>query len=72
MYISHLHADHHIGLVGVLQGRKTAIEKLEIQRNPLILFAPKQILTWLMFYDKYFEEILTEFELIPNLDLVIF
>lgn len=65
-----MHADHHIGLVGLLQGRKQAIKNLEIHRDPLFLFAPKQILTWLNFYDKYFEEITTEFELIPNADLL--
>ena len=34
------------------------------------MFAPKQILTWLSFYDRYFENITDEFILIPNGDLV--
>lgn len=71
VYISHLHADHHIGLVGVLQGRQKAIEQQKLYRDPLLLFAPKQILAWLSFYDRFFEEITTEFQLIPNADLVI-
>lgn len=70
LYISHLHADHHIGLVGVLQGRQKAIQKLGLYRDPLLLFAPKQILAWLSFYDRFFEEISTEFQLIANADLV--
>lgn len=72
VYISHLHADHHIGLIGLLQGRKKAIKNLGIYRDPVFLFAPKQILAWLNFYDRFFEEITTEFELIANVDLVRF
>lgn len=70
VYISHLHADHHIGLVGLLQGRKRAIKTLRVYRDPVMLFAPKQILAWLNFYDRYFEEITADFELISNLELV--
>ncbi|XP_057654659.1 ribonuclease Z, mitochondrial isoform X1 [Diorhabda carinulata] len=69
IYISHLHADHHIGLIGVLQGRKQAIEELKLEKDPCFLFAPKQIMAWLYFYDKYFENIRSEFELIANGDL---
>lgn len=70
VYISHLHADHHIGLVGLLQGRKRAIKNLRVYRDPVLLFAPKQILTWLNFYDRYFEDTTTAFELISNVELV--
>ncbi|CAH1109294.1 unnamed protein product [Psylliodes chrysocephalus] len=66
VYISHLHADHHIGLLGILQGRKQALSKLNIEKRPLYLFAPKQIMTWLSFYDRCFESIMSEFELVPN------
>ncbi|KAL1494480.1 hypothetical protein ABEB36_010074 [Hypothenemus hampei] len=71
IYISHLHADHHIGLIGLLQGRRQALDRLDIDKEPLYLFAPKQILAWLNFYDKCFESIMDEFILIPNSDLLL-
>lgn len=70
VYISHLHADHHIGLIGLLQGRRRAVESLNLNYNPVKLFAPQQILTWLKFYDSFFENICEEFELISNSDFV--
>lgn len=62
VYVSHLHADHHIGLIGILQNRPE-------DSPPLFLFAPSQIMTWLKLYDEYFESILQSFILIPNTDM---
>nr|CAH7765332.1 unnamed protein product [Callosobruchus chinensis] len=70
IYISHLHADHHIGLIGFLQGRRRALDKLEVDRGPVYLFAPKQIMAWLYFYDRCFENIRNEFVLVPNGELL--
>ncbi|KAB0794016.1 hypothetical protein PPYR_13636 [Photinus pyralis] len=67
IFVSHLHADHHIGLIGVLQGRRRALNRLQKFSTPAVhLLAPKQILTWLNFYDRYFEDISQEFNLISN------
>ncbi|XP_018570801.1 ribonuclease Z, mitochondrial [Anoplophora glabripennis] len=70
IYISHLHADHHIGLIGLLQGRRRALDNLKMKKEQVYLFAPKQILAWLNFYDKCFENIRKEFHLVPNGDLI--
>lgn len=70
VFISHLHADHHIGLIGLLQGRRRALNLLSKKEDPVYLFAPKQILNWLIFYDRCFENICEEYVIIPNSDLV--
>lgn len=70
IYVSHIHADHHIGIIGVLQGRKAALRNLNREHKPLKLLAPVQLYPWLSFYDRYFEEIKTEFEFISNSQLV--
>ncbi|XP_035458364.2 uncharacterized protein LOC118281764 isoform X4 [Spodoptera frugiperda] len=76
IYISHLHADHHIGLIGVIQARREALHELNagsehpIPAPPLYLLAPGQIITWLTWYDHQFEKIKNEFTLIPNQNLL--
>lgn len=65
IYISHLHADHHIGLIGILKARLRANIK-----STLYLIAPKQIMTWLHVYDQHFEKVLDTIKLIPSNEMV--
>lgn len=67
IYISHLHADHHIGLIGLLQTHR---EVLGDKSERILLLAPKQILPWLYFYDHRTESIKHEYDLIQNGDLL--
>lgn len=67
IYVSHLHADHHIGLIGVLQERR---QVLGADAAPVLLLAPKQIASWLYFYDRQIESLRHEYELVHNGDLV--
>ncbi|KAK0096883.1 hypothetical protein PV326_004049 [Microctonus aethiopoides] len=60
VYVSHLHADHHLGLIGVLQ------ERQRITNEPIFLLAPSQIDLWLKLYNRKFERIETNYTLIPN------
>lgn len=67
IYVSHLHADHHIGLIGLLQARREVLgETIE----PLTLLAPNQILPWLYFYDHRIESIKADYKLIANGDIL--
>lgn len=71
IYISHLHADHHIGLIGILSVRqKMKTSRLFKLDQPVYLLAPVQIMTWLNFYHRRFMELNQEFQIVSNLDLV--
>lgn len=71
IYVSHLHADHHIGLIGILGVRqKLRTNGLIKFDEPVYLLAPMQIMTWLNFYDRRFAELNKEFKIVSNLDLV--
>lgn len=67
IYISHLHADHHIGLIGIMQMRQKICEGTS---TPILLLAPNEMSPWLMFYNNEFEQISTEYEFIDNQILV--
>lgn len=57
IYISHLHADHHIGLIGLLLGRKRSLAEAGIPHSQIQLIAPQQINYWLKTYHYNFESI---------------
>ncbi|OXU19872.1 hypothetical protein TSAR_013862 [Trichomalopsis sarcophagae] len=65
VYVSHLHADHHLGLVGILQQRKRLTDE------PLFLLAPRQISWYLNYYHSRFEPIQDLYRLISNRDLLL-
>ncbi|XP_044758744.1 ribonuclease Z, mitochondrial isoform X2 [Coccinella septempunctata] len=70
IYVSHIHADHHIGIIGILQGRKAALKSLNREHKPVKLFAPVQLYPWLTFYDRYLEDIQSEYKYISNSELL--
>ncbi|XP_013143263.1 PREDICTED: ribonuclease Z, mitochondrial isoform X2 [Papilio polytes] len=71
VYISHLHADHHMGLIGVVQARREAFsEQSRLPYEPVQLLAPGQIVTWLLLYDQQFENIRDDYALITNQSLL--
>uniref|UniRef100_A0A1A8F007 Zinc phosphodiesterase ELAC protein 2 n=3 Tax=Nothobranchius korthausae TaxID=1143690 RepID=A0A1A8F007_9TELE len=69
VFISHLHADHHTGLLKLLYQRQRALTSLGKAFSPVSLVAPVQIMTWLGQYHNHCEEILGHFNLIPNRSL---
>lgn len=71
IYVSHLHADHHIGLIGILSVRQKMRTSGSFKLDqPVYLLAPVQIMTWLNFYHRRFMELNEEFQIVSNLDLV--
>ncbi|KAF7657359.1 hypothetical protein LDENG_00028660 [Lucifuga dentata] len=70
VFISHLHADHHTGLIKLLYQRERALKTLGVAFSPINLVAPVQIMTWLNQYHDFCEEILSHINIIPNSVLV--
>uniref|UniRef100_A0A7N8XZX7 Zinc phosphodiesterase ELAC protein 2 n=1 Tax=Mastacembelus armatus TaxID=205130 RepID=A0A7N8XZX7_9TELE len=66
VFISHLHADHHTGLLKLLYQRERALTTLGKPFSPIYLIAPVQIMSWLNQYHEYCEEILSHINLVPN------
>lgn len=58
-----MHADHHIGLISLLK------ERQKITQDPLYLFTPGYIASWLQTYHRRFESILHQITMISNNEL---
>ncbi|XP_060656136.1 ribonuclease Z, mitochondrial [Drosophila nasuta] len=65
IYVSHLHADHHIGLIALLTERQQLAPEA-----PLLLLAPRQIEPWLQFYNRQIESIADSYTLVANGELL--
>ncbi|XP_023237388.1 ribonuclease Z, mitochondrial-like [Centruroides sculpturatus] len=64
IFISHLHADHHLGLVQILKTRSKVNGDV-----PLFLVAPFYVIQWLNNYHCEFEPLLNNVVIIPNINL---
>ncbi|XP_036250623.1 zinc phosphodiesterase ELAC protein 2 [Molothrus ater] len=70
VFVSHMHTDHHSGLVNILMERRRAFAALGQDFSPLFLVAPEQIMPWLHEYHNHCEEILGDIKMIPAQCLV--
>ncbi|XP_072098212.1 zinc phosphodiesterase ELAC protein 2 [Mobula birostris] len=70
IFVSHMHADHHTGLINVLLERERALAALGEAFSPVILVGPTQIMNWLKQYHDHCQEILHHIKLIPAWHLV--
>uniref|UniRef100_A0A8C3KFM3 Zinc phosphodiesterase ELAC protein 2 n=1 Tax=Calidris pygmaea TaxID=425635 RepID=A0A8C3KFM3_9CHAR len=70
VFVSHMHTDHHSGLVNILMERRRAFAALGRAFSPLFLVAPEQIMPWLHEYHNHCEEILGDIKMIPSQSLV--
>lgn len=69
IFISHLHTDHHMGLINLLKHRRN-VKKFGSVVGKVYLLAPITISAWLAYYQEHFEDVLDCFELVPNHSLV--
>uniref|UniRef100_A0A671RSY9 ribonuclease Z n=1 Tax=Sinocyclocheilus anshuiensis TaxID=1608454 RepID=A0A671RSY9_9TELE len=60
IFVSHLHADHHPGLIHLLLERERALNSLGKVFSPVYLIAPVQIMTWLNQYHDHCQQILSQ------------
>uniref|UniRef100_A0A671T6L8 Zinc phosphodiesterase ELAC protein 2 n=1 Tax=Sinocyclocheilus anshuiensis TaxID=1608454 RepID=A0A671T6L8_9TELE len=60
IFVSHLHADHHTGLIHLLLERERALNSLGKVFSPVYLIAPVQIMTWLNQYHDHCQQILSQ------------
>ncbi|KAJ7989460.1 hypothetical protein DPEC_G00304780 [Dallia pectoralis] len=66
VFISHMHADHHTGLLSLLFQRERAMTVLGKTFSPICLVAPVQIMFWLNQYHDHCEEILRHVSFVPS------
>lgn len=72
VYISHLHADHQLGLITIIKEREKAFIEIEESVKMLYLIAPSRISHFLCMYHAKFEDILTDLCQIRNEHLLPF
>ncbi|NXA53425.1 RNZ2 protein, partial [Nothocercus julius] len=70
VFVSHMHTDHHSGLLNILMQRRRALASLGQIFSPLFLVAPEQIMPWLHEYHNHCEEILGDIKTITSQSLV--
>ncbi|XP_015212199.2 zinc phosphodiesterase ELAC protein 2 [Lepisosteus oculatus] len=70
VFISHMHADHHTGLLNLLLQRERALNSVGRPFTPIYLVAPIQIMIWLNQYHDHCQEILSHINIIPTQLLV--
>ncbi|NXH09446.1 RNZ2 protein, partial [Bucco capensis] len=70
VFVSHMHTDHHSGLLNILLERRRAFAALGQPFSPLFLVAPEQIMPWLYEYHNHCEQILGDIKMIPSQSLV--
>ncbi|KAK3525372.1 hypothetical protein QTP86_031246 [Hemibagrus guttatus] len=65
VFVSHIHADHHTGLINLLLQRERSLRIMGKTFTPVYLVAPAQIMTWLNQYHDHCQEILSHVNFIP-------
>lgn len=69
VFISHMHADHHTGLLKLLYQRERALSSLGKPFSPIFLLGPGHLMSWLNQYHEACEAILKHVNFISNRSL---
>ncbi|XP_072298787.1 zinc phosphodiesterase ELAC protein 2 [Eucyclogobius newberryi] len=69
VFISHMHADHHTGLLKLLYQRERALASLGKDFSPVFLIGPSHMMSWLNQYHEACEDVLRHVNFIPNRSL---
>ncbi|KAJ8037718.1 Zinc phosphodiesterase ELAC protein 2 [Holothuria leucospilota] len=69
IFISHRHADHHVGLLQILKYWKTLALKNKDNSKAVILVAPKRVFIWLNQYNQHCEDIIHQMRFVEVGDL---
>ncbi|XP_063309448.1 zinc phosphodiesterase ELAC protein 2 [Pelobates fuscus] len=70
VFISHIHADHHTGLLNILLEREKACISKGKSVSPVLVIGPTLLMTWLNQYHDHCQEILHHINLIPAKNLM--
>ena len=72
VYVSHLHADHHVGLINIVLERSKAFRAIGTAVERMFIIAPSLISQYLSFYHHKFEPVLTDLYQIQSHHLLYF
>lgn len=70
VFVSHLHADHHLGLLKVLKERQSAFKILGIPYEPLLVVAPRFMVPWMSRCSRAFDSVAELFRYVDNASLL--
>ncbi|XP_040291980.1 zinc phosphodiesterase ELAC protein 2 isoform X2 [Bufo bufo] len=69
VFISHIHADHHTGLLRVVLERERALASLGKPFSPVLVIGPTVVMIWLNQYNDHCQEVLHNIRFIPSRNL---
>jgi len=72
VYISHMHADHHLGLVNIIQLRERAFTSIDREVKKLYIISTSRLANFLTTYHAKFEPVLCNSELVKCEQLILY